>query len=76
MNQFYKQFSAEYDCGAYGTSTYNSNQACETTTDSGSGLANTGTNITVGITGGVLLVAVAIVILVKTRRKSKTNQNN
>lgn len=69
MNQFYKQFGAEYNCGAYGTSSYNSSQSCETITNGGS-LADTGTSVAVGITGGALLIAVAIVILVKNRRRA------
>ena len=66
MYTFYTKFAAEYNCGAYGAGTYDSQQVCGT--DSGS-LANTGTNVVVGITGGVLLIAVAIVILFTTRRK-------
>ena len=70
MNAFYKNFAAEYNCAAYGAGSYNSNEACETTTDGGA-LADTGTNVAVGITGGVLLIAVAAVILITSRRKAK-----
>ncbi len=69
MNVFYKQFAAEYNCAAYGSGSYNSNENCQTTTDGGA-LADTGTSVAVGITGGVLLIAVAVVILVKSRRKA------
>ena len=68
MNAFYKNFAAEYNCAAYGAGSYNSNEACETTTDGGA-LADTGTNV--GITGGVLLMAIAAVILITSRRKAK-----
>ncbi len=68
MDIFYKQFAADYNCAAYGAGSYNSNESCQTLTDGGS-LADTGTNVAVGISGGVLLIAVAVVILVKSRRK-------
>jgi len=69
MSIFYKQFAAEYNCAAYGTGTFNSNESCQTLTNGGS-LADTGTNVAIGISGGVLLIAVAVAILIKTRRKA------
>ena len=69
MNAFYKNFAAEYNCAAYGAGSYNSNEACETTTDGGA-LADTGMNVAVGITGGVLLVAVGLASLILLRRKN------
>ena len=73
---FYKNFAADYNCAAYGAGAYDSNQSCATITGSGS-LADTGTNVTIGITGGILLVVVAIAMLVATRRKAKrANQAN
>ena len=68
---FYKNFAADYNCAAYGAGDYNSNQSCESLTNSGA-LADTGTNMTIGLTGGVLLIAVATVILFTTRRKKNT----
>ncbi len=71
---FYKQFAAEYNCAAYGAGAYNSEQSCATLTNSGSALADTGTNVTIGLTGGILLVAVSVALLIATRRKKvKTN---
>lgn len=67
MYTFYTKFAADYNCGAYGAGAYDSRQACATT-DSGS-LADTGTNVIVGITGGSLLIIVAVAILFTTRRK-------
>ena len=69
MYTFYTNFAADYNCAAYGAGSYNSNESCQTLTNGGS-LADTGTNVTIGITGGVLLIAVAVVILVKSRRKT------
>jgi len=66
---FYTKFAADYNCAAYGAGDYNSNQSCESLTNSGA-LADTGTNIAVGLTGGVLLIAIAAVILIKSRRKA------
>ena len=65
---FYKNFAADYNCAAYGAGDYNTNQSCESLTNSGA-LADTGTNVVVGVTGGVLLIAVAAVLLFTTRRK-------
>lgn len=69
MKIFLKQFGAEYNCGAYGIGQYDSNQACQTATESGS-LADTGTNMAVGLTGGILLVLIAAVLIIKTRRSA------
>ena len=69
MYTFYTNFAADYNCAAYGAGSYNSNQSCESLTNSGT-LADTGTNVIVGVTGGVLLIAVAAVILFTTRRKN------
>ncbi len=68
---FYKNFAADYNCAAYGAGSYNSNQSCESLTNSGA-LADTGTNVVVGLTGGVLLIVVAAVLLFTTRRKKNT----
>ena len=70
MNVFYKQFGAGYNCDAYGAGAYSSDQVCGTSTDAG-GLANTGPDVIVGVTGGVLLIVVAAVLLIRTRRKAR-----
>lgn len=70
MSVFYKQFGAEYNCDAYGAGAYDSDQVCGTSTDAG-GLANTGTNVIAGVTGGALLIVVAVVLLVRTRHKAR-----
>ena len=70
VNQFiqFAQTSQSYNCGAYGQGGYNTNENCQTTAD-GSGLANTGEGVVVGIAGGVLLIVIAVVVLVVTRKK-------
>lgn len=70
---FYNQFAAEYNCAAYGAGAYNSEQSCATITNGGT-LADTGTNMTIGLTGGILLVVVSIALLVATRRKKSTTK--
>ncbi len=67
---FYTNFAADYNCAAYGAGSYNSNQSCESLTNSGA-LADTGTSVVVGVTGGVLLVAIAAVMLFTLRHKKK-----
>ena len=65
---FYKQFAAEYNCAAYGAGNYNSNESCQTLTNGGS-LADTGTNVAIGVTGGVLLIAIGLASFILLRRK-------
>ena len=65
---FYKQFAADYNCAAYGAGNYNSNESCQTLTNGGS-LADTGTNVAIGVTGGVLLIAVGLASFILLRRK-------
>jgi LPXTG-motif cell wall-anchored protein len=74
LDQLTQQFAAaqtnqSYNCGAYGEGGYNRNDNCVTTTDGSSKLPDTGMNVVIGITGGVLLVVAAIVILATMRRK-------
>ena len=71
MQQNWKQLAASYDCTAYGSGNYN-NTSCTTATDSG--LVPTGENITVGLIGGLLLVAIAVVMLIRLRRSKKTTK--
>ena len=66
---FYKQFAADYNCAAYGAGNYNSNESCQTLTNSGN-LADTGTNVAVGVTGGVLLIAIGLASFILLRRKN------
>ncbi len=50
----------------------NTASASSTTTEN-SALTNTGMNVPVGIGGGVLLVVIGIIVLIKTRRNKKVN---
>ncbi len=82
MNQpfYFTQFTAaaRYDCNAYGAGGYNNEQTCSsndggssTGTDASSGtdLAATGTNIAIGVGGGLALMITGAIILLKLRRK-------
>lgn len=76
LTQF-AQADQSYNCGAYGEGSYNTNENCTTVADSttnGLGLADTGTNVVIGVAGGVLLIIVAVVIFVTTRRKRSKNK--
>lgn len=66
---FYKQFAADYNCAAYGAGNYNSSESCQTLTSGGS-LADTGTNVALGVTGGVLLIAIGLASFILLRRKN------
>lgn len=70
MNKYlpFTTFAATYNCNAYGSSTYNNSETCETSTSTG-GLAGTGVDIAIGAGSGVLLIALAAIILLKLRRK-------
>lgn len=71
---FYKKFAAEYNCAAYGAGNYNSSESCATLT--GNSLANTGTDVTIGIAGGALLIVIGLATfasLILSRRKSLKN---
>lgn len=72
LTTFYT-FSAIYSCGTYGADAYDSNATCSTTTESnptgGSQLVNTGSNIYLPMGGGILLLAAAVAIIAKTRKK-------
>lgn len=72
---YLKQVAAVYDCGTYGAGSYSDGEECLTTSASGQSLLpSTGTSVAVGIVGGVLLIAVAIVILFKMRKKQKNSR--
>ena len=71
---FLTRFAATYDCNAYGTSTYNNDEPCETTQttttpQSSSTLAATGTNIAIGVVSGLLLIVIGIVLVMRLRKK-------
>lgn len=74
MDTLYKQFAATYDCGAYGAGTYDSDQTCTTSTESGN-LAGTGTDVVIGIAGGALLIIIAVVVIIRTRKNAKKANN-
>lgn len=76
---FLTRFAVTYDCNAYGASTYNNDEPCTTTETSTttttpantSGLASTGTSVALGITAGILLIIVGVIIMMKLRRDNK-----
>lgn len=71
MTYHYLLQRAQYDCGAYGTSTYNNGQVCAAQTTGP--LANTGLDVLVPLGSGLLILVVALVLLLRTlRRSSKT----
>lgn len=70
----YQYFAAAsgYNCDAYGVGSYNENCVTNTTTESGSaGLADTGMPVMASVVGGVLLIAIGAVLLVKMLRNKK-----
>lgn len=67
ISSFYPYYyAAVYDCSAYGTSVYNSDEPCDTA------LAGTGTPIIGGIVAGILLIIVGLTIVFSIRRKKKS----
>ncbi len=62
-----KQFASVYGSDTYGGNRYSASDTHQET--DGGRLQDTGMDVVVGITGGVLLIAIAAVILVTTRRK-------
>lgn len=75
---FLKQLATTYNCGAYGASSYNSKEPCQTTTQPGTGvevpatgdiLTPSGTNMMVGVIAGLLIILIATILLVRTRKK-------
>lgn len=63
-------FAATYNCGAYGTGTYNEQGECVTTTDGGK-LVNTGTEVYLYAGAGLALIIVGIVLLTRLFKKKK-----
>lgn len=71
MNNFLVRFAATYNCGAYGSSTYNSSGNCTTTTSgqtSGS-LIDTGMSIVLPLALGVVLIISAIILMLRRNKK-------
>lgn len=69
--------AADYNCGAYGSSTYTNGDPCQTTTGTatgtGGGLAYTGLDVLVPLTLGVLLIVAAIIMFVRNLRRKQTS---
>jgi len=66
----YKQFAATYGQGTYGGGQFSTGTSTSTTSDNGV-LPSTGTNIVLGLVGGVLLIVIAIALFVGSRRKRR-----
>lgn len=64
-----QNFAETYGCNTYGSGSYNNNQCSTATAEGTSSLSDTGTNVIVGVTAGVILVIAAIVLLFWTRKK-------
>lgn len=79
MNQYlFTSFAASYNCGAYGTGTFDEGSVCNTSSSSSTpaqsgGLVDTGANVYIPLAAGLLLVIVAIaIIVVRLIRRKKT----
>lgn len=74
MNYFYLASTSDYSSGAYGAGQY-SEQGTITSTEVSENAANTlpetGVPVIASISGGVLLIVVGAVLLVKMHRKNK-----
>lgn len=68
MNLIYTLYylAAEYNCGTYGSGSYDDERSCS---DIMGGLANTGTDVIIGIAGGLLLIGLAVYLIVRNRKK-------
>lgn len=64
------RYIAQYDCGAYGASTYQNGQVCGASTGQNGGLANTGLDIIAPLAAGLVLIVVAAILLARNLRKS------
>lgn len=64
----YNLFAAAYGESSYGGDVYNA-----TTSTDGGTLPATGTNMVVGLVGGVLLIVIAVVLFISLRRKKNKN---
>lgn len=68
MTTTYELFAAAYGQSTYGGDVYNSTTSTGTSTDGGT-LPATGTNMVLGLAGGVLLIVIAVVLFITARRK-------
>lgn len=59
-------FADTYNCGAYGNGSYDQNQCITVATG---GLSATGTDVVIGIASGVVLIAIAVVLILRNRKK-------
>lgn len=71
LTTFLTTFAVAYDCGAYGTSTYNNGDQCKTTDGS---LPGTGMDVLLPLILGVVLVVSALVALVVMRKKARARK--
>ncbi len=67
---------AQYNCGAYGADTYNSNTCTTSTGANGGFLADTGYNVLLPLALGAAIVIAGIILLVKRlkRRNAATTK--
>lgn len=84
MKYFYLPvtFAANYNCGTYGSGAFNNGQVCAATTNtsttngnaggngSGGSLANTGMQVILPLTLGIVLITAAIVLFFRKPRKA------
>lgn len=63
---FITRFAVTYDCGAYGASAYNNDDACGTANN----LAGTGVDTLLPLAIGLALIIASIVLLFVLRKKS------
>ena len=76
MNYFLTKFAVEYNCGAYGASTYNNSDPCTTTgtgtQGAGGSLAYTGIDFLLPLVLGIALIAASIIFIIKSKRNKKS----
>ncbi len=75
MHSQYLRIFAQYNCQAYGSSTYQDGQVCgaQTTTDPiATPLAKTGFDVIMPLAVGVILIVAAVVIMIRSKRRSTT----
>ena len=67
-------FASTYNCNAYGSGVYDESGQCIATTGTATGnntLTPTGTDLFVGLFAGIALIAAAIALVIRPRRKNK-----
>ena len=68
-------FASTYNCNAYGAGGYSTQGECVTTASPGTSggiLTNTGQDAIIGVGVGVVLIASAVVLMIRGRRKKAT----